>query len=386
MPVTFEVVVPTLRTSVRGRWLPTRDSAVAVLLVDNLGQSSRIAQTLFAQLELYLQSAGIASLRIAGRGDDSAGQAIDLLGGISFLRGQACQHILVVAAGAQGTLSSWDATRDETLLGMLTSLRARESSVPALITALGDLVATVRDAAESVRAVAILLPPEVLVGTSSRARARHLRDARDIPPPHQHVRAVSDAVDSAPGTAPSSPHMLFLTLPTTASGGEVLYAPINDIRPMVALLSRLYLWCRAWAQDVDATAGNSRVAPPADESDSERVPDTDSQQISDVRRAAHHDADKVAHPERQSLTRVHGLLRWLDEEWVRLLAEVSSANPASIGESPANKQSVSEDRPTGWSLRASRERWNALDSPTRCAWLAICKQAFTSMSELAQQA
>lgn len=381
MGESLQVLVPTLRAPLRGVLHAAHGCRTAVLLIDNLEPRYPAVHKLFTELVLYLESAGITSLQFPGHAEDTTEHMIDLLGGVSFLRSLGWERVVVMVA-TRGEIGPWEIVRGETLANLLTTLRAREASLPNFITALQDLVATIRVATESVVGVAVVLASEQ-PQRAGQARAARRSAARggsslrmvDVPAPDDEVVPPPD-LPGADVVVPSGPEpMLFVQLPGSAD--ETGQAPASGLRAGVpadlAILSRLYLWCRAWVtcetQAAEATGQSAEGLGPVGAVHA----------AADYTEDAHASSPTDRHPgPLREPSWMHARLIWLDREWSRLLQGAGLLDLASV---PASTQAgggavCAFATAPGWSLRASREMWALLDAETRMAWLRVCHEAF----------
>lgn len=334
------VVIPTLRDVARGTLRPatatthdeeTAGARTAAILLDPRTSGGPALGALYDELELYLQAANIASLRLHSRGKSTVTQMFDILASVTLLRSHGCERVILVVA-AEGALPSWERARAKTLASLLDVMRRQHSGTAReLIGAIDDLVTTIRSVADSVVGVAT-----VLVEAPNASDARWSRAAQ----------ARWGLREDARAPAPTrSPKALALSL-----------SPGAD---RVRAISQLYLWCRAVAGEAPV----KHHAAPEHMSDDVLVAE-----------------EAVRFPARLELraasTEFHAALRWLDEQWSAIVADTAYQKPHSAARIPAASSLAETQPPRVRVLRATRAAWEHLDGPSRLKWLELCQLVF----------
>lgn len=341
------VVIPTLRDIARGTLRPAEpaDDAQAAaeahtgaILLDARAPGIPALGALYDELELYLQAANIASLRLHRRGERTVTQMLDILAGVTLLRSHGCQRVILVVA-AEGTLPSWERARAETLASLLDLVRRQHSGTAReLIGAIADLVKTIRVVADSVTGVATILVPAAAPGGSHGSHGSH---------GSRSVRAAwrSQAAVQEPSSQPDG-------LP------KALMLPLREGDDRVRAVSQLYLWCRELAGATPAPIHTSQWTPTE-----ARAPEiaARSTALTGLRAAS---------------TEFHDALRWLDEQWSAIVGDTARQIPHSAARILAASSLAEAVPPQIKAVRASRAAWEYLDGFSRLRWLELCRLVF----------
>ncbi|HEX6799155.1 MAG TPA: hypothetical protein VF116_15710 [Ktedonobacterales bacterium] len=346
------VVIPTLRDVARGTLRPaeppndaaaTAAARTAVILMDARSAGMPALGALYDELELYLQAANIASLRLHRRGESAVTQMFDILASVTLLRSHGCRRVILLVA-AEGTFRSWEQSRAETLASLLDLVRLQHSGTAReLIGAIADLVKTIRIVADSVAGVATILVP---ASSSHGPRVPHGAQAT------WQASAAAREASTQPARSPKA-----LVLPLREGDGHV------------SAVSQLYLWCHALAGETPTVSHATKWT--ADEVLPTMALDRSAARIR----------------LRAIGTEFHEALKWLDEQWSAIFDEMARQSPHAaahiLAAEAAHLQTTARQScvVVGQThLRiASRAAWKYLDASMRLKWLDMCHRAFAAL-------
>ena len=231
MAEALPVIVPTLTRAARGSFRPARDPDTAVVLLDRTQRQPRAIQSLFQELALYVQAAGVGALHFeAERDADVTTYACDVLAAVSFVRSLGVRHAILISAVDEGLRPLAQDIAGETLAGLAGLMRRRYASAVELADATASLIATMRAVAEAVVGVATLSAlPAVPSGTARRTDTR--TDPWTPGAPMRTPRDGAGGAEITTATEARLPAELHVRLLSGDSGPAV-----------VALISQLYGW------------------------------------------------------------------------------------------------------------------------------------------------
>lgn len=338
-------VVPTVRGPSPGVLHPASGATTGLLLLGAPGTGSSFFDSLYAELELYLQSAGIAVLRLPGDPHDSTGKRVrDLLGGVMLYRSMGIARVLVIGTDS-GSLPSIAEVTAATMGECLAFLAAQSGTPPETLKVLSSLVAFIGKVSESVIGSALLLAPRHAIERSNKqhtaaktagARPRQWSDPPVVNAPEQ--RAFHPAA------------VLMLSLPNIEQPG------LGASRETARLVGHLYLWAVALAFP-ERKPTQSQAAGAAERP--RQLRRTEAEQ-----RATRNMARSIW---RQSLA-------WLDAQWMEIEQEHMRRNPQLA----AARSTGQEACGLGLAQVCARQTWRSLDPDARLAWLRACEQVFST--------
>lgn len=359
---TLPVVIPTLRDVARGTLRPPTPAnahdagprtPTAAILLDAAAPDAAAVRTLYEELELYLQAASIATLRLHRRQRSSLAQMLDILAAVTLLRSQGYQRVILIVA-AEGVIPRWERSRGETLAGMLAIVRRHHSgSAVELIGAIEDLVTSIRTVADSVIGVATILVRTPGL-TSTRAAKIEAASRPNRPGSRRSLvraRAISPRAVSPPPSSSSSSS----SSSSPTGSPEALAISFGAGESAVDAVAQLYLWCRALANQTPCPS--PAPAP---------------------RMVEHSTLARL----QASSAEFHSALRWLDEQWSALVGDLARQTPQSATRILAT--AARRSRPAANQAHASltsRAAWRYLDTSTRLRWLSMCQRAFMSLRQ-----
>ncbi|HEV2461819.1 MAG TPA: hypothetical protein VGS80_25970 [Ktedonobacterales bacterium] len=320
----FATVVPTVRGVRRGTLRPAAHARYGLLLVENQGTPGAVLARIYDELELYLQAADITQLRLSLQRSSHAASVIEVLAGISTRRSLGLDRILVMASAdsASASTESAAAARDS----FLEAVVAHASTAPDMVQTIESLIATVRQVADSVVGVALLVtqPP------AHRPTLRLLSSEEDSE--DQRVPLATAARQDTP----TAPHRLVMPLPT----GKLEATPA---------LTRLYTWATKVVQaEIQAPAESAFACRPSVRADA--------------------GWEEAAH--------------WLDQHWLAIVDAFSRRAPERAQRVRAYFR-CADGGTVDASMQAARHAWRYLDAQAQQEWLSACSQTFTFMAERA---
>lgn len=343
------VVIPTMRDVARGTLRPVGNSddaataagaRTAAILLDARTPGMPALGAVYGELELYLQAANIASLRLPRRSEGTVALMLDILAGVTLLRSHGCERVILIVA-AEGAAPSWQQSHAQSLARLLDLIRRQHGgSAQELIGAIGDLVKTIRVVADSVIGVATVLMAEPRVPQAGGSRV-----ARN------NWLSTGDTRVSSPPAPSASPKALLL--------------PLRGSDDHVSAVSQLYLWCHALAYGTQAATCAAEQAQVLE----------DAVATADVPRSA------ALRELRVAATEFHEALHWLDERWSEMVGDMARQLPHPAARTLAAASHAEANPPHGNRLRASRDAWKYLDTSTQRRWLELCRMVFASVPE-----
>lgn len=348
----FPVVVPALDRRVQGYLHPVENPRAGVLLLDGTGASVPLVPRLFAELELYLQAAGLVTLRLSISPEAKLSKRVGgILGGVALLRSMGAVRVLVITS-ALNAGSSWEEARSGTLAEFM-ALAEQGRSLPDIIRIIRDLMTTIRDVADSAVGIATLVAPP----RSDGARGALETPKEKCDKPVRLHEVTSDGTPDEPAPALST-----LLLPLPPSCDDAAVAPA-----VVSLVAQLYCWSVALA-NAQSEPVLARRDPVVDGADGEAVTGGGELVAGGLRAGR----TVMAGTTRAAWTT---RLRWADEQWAEVLRRFSARAPARAA-STGTAEWLRGDQPPGSSLRAARTLWPMLDGEARHTWLRVCSRLF----------
>lgn len=342
-------VVPTLCGRTHGLLdRPPGGARCGALLVSGTHRDAAV-DGLYAELALYLRSAGIAVLRVARSNPaDAIAHAADVVAGVGLLRALGVERVAMVAVAETGQ-QSVDETASTAFAGFLEVVTAQASSPDDYARVIAELVTGIGEAVDHVAGVIHLVPdhathrlaagPRILGDHGERSIASESSAEGDILAPDEVTRSAARLVLPLP-FAPSAP-------------GRSQF---------VALLGELY------ARVSDLTSRDDL----GDERDSAAARRAGTTQWAGTGRAA----------EREHAAREHGshddgavrsAWRRLDLEWQAILTSMAARAPERVAETRMNA------RAGGAPVSRSQQyasAWRLLDGRARAEWVRACAQVF----------
>lgn len=328
----LHVVVPTLDRRLPGVLRPVAGPRAGVLLLDGTGAQAPLVSRLYAELELYLQSMDLVTLRLTiAPGAKMNRRVSGVLGGVSLLRSMGAAHVLLITSALDPI-----ATREEVSAGTLDSmvdLATQGHALPEIIQIVRDLTITIRDVADSVIGVATLLAHPTFAPTSP-------------PLVRLRKRTFETAEEAAPA---ASPPALLLSLPSAGPGNGRDDGHGRAAQAATAqLVTQLYSWSLALTYPERETHISRTLLPATG-----------------------------AAPASQVRANWSSRRRWMDQQWEELLTQLAARAPESAARAREIGRRRSEHRGDGWSQRASRDAWEHLDGEALAAWLQVCSKVFS---------
>jgi hypothetical protein len=328
----FDVLMPAFNDRVRGRVHPVLGARCGALVLDGGVTSGSLHASLYDELELYLQAAGITCLRVPGQPYEGvARHARELLASVNQLRSIGVERVILIVSSCT-TLPDPAHASSDALADFLGFIAEQSQTMPALLRAVRSLVSGVRIVADCVVGVATLVPA---YSTPVSRRARRKRASLRLMSPQAELDGTSDAfnADTVPPTQSRPALLLALPDPKDPRQG----------RRHVDVLSRLYGWTVA--------VSGIKEEPAA------LCPNTSIDVESGIEANGWHDT-----------------LAWLDEQWDEILGMMIDRKP----DFDANLQTAFPKSGHSSALGQARAAWRYLDNEARLRWLAVCAHAFAA--------
>jgi hypothetical protein len=311
---------------------PVLGARCGALLLDGGAASGSFHASLYDELELYLQAAGITCLRVPGQPYEGvARHARELLASVNQLRSIGVERVILIVS-SDTTLPDPAHASSDALAHFLGFIAEQSQTMPALLRAVRSLVTGVRIVADSVVGVATLVPaysaPIVRRTRRKRASLRLMR-------PQAELDGTGDALDGDIAQPTLSRPALLLALPDAKD--------LRQDRRRADVLSRLYSWTVA--------VSGIKAQPAASLSNN----------TTDV------ELGIEAHG-------WHDTLAWLDEQWDEILGMMIDRKPGFDANLPTTFPKSGHIS----ALSQARAAWQYLDNEARLRWLLVCTQAFAA--------